>query len=97
MLAAPDHPAESGVLMKRLQIPGFLIMRPSQILRAPPDKALPSDANQLDFWLRLEGFYRPLKTSLQKPLRPAPIIVIFTPLLDAGFGDLEAVTRNRFE
>src|SRR5262245_36484152 len=30
-------------------------------------------------------------------MRPAAVIVIFMPPLDAGFGDLEAVTWNRFQ
>src|SRR5262245_59623322 len=50
------------------------------------NKAPSGDANQLDFRLRLEGFYRRLKTFLQQPVRPAAVIVIFTPLLHPGFG-----------
>src|SRR5262245_40229467 len=55
------------------------------------------DPNQLDFWLRLKRLYRPLKTFLQQPSRPTAVIIILTRLLDPGFGDLEAVTRNRFQ
>ena len=48
-------------------------------------------------WLRPEWFHWALKALVEKPVGPAPIVVVRAPMLDAVSGDLEAVTWNRFQ
>ena len=45
-------------------------------------------------WLRLECFDWPLKALVEKPVGPTPIEVVCAPMLDAGCGELKAISRD---
>src|SRR5262245_31602256 len=47
--------------------------------------------------LRLEWFDRALKALVEKPVGPTAIVVVCAPMLDAGCGELKAVSRDGFQ